>query len=172
MIREGLNIALDLGRWALGRPSLAVRVLADDAERDSGCLRFEVENRSGSVTSLHPEIDGRYFYPSKLRLARGRNRYFVRELDRRLEPFSPVILTATPEFVREHYSFSWYRTYVFRPTRGRTRKVFVRNALLEPLGRVRYTMELLRLRTTGYVRPDPHSSIDALHRLQRGQGPH
>ena len=109
---------------------------------------------------------------SKLRITKGRNRYFVRDAQRRLEPFKPTIMNATPEFRRDHYGFSWFRTYKFRPTGGWARKVRIRNALLEPVGLPLFLTELAKFRLRGEVRPDPHSTMDDLDRLKRSQGPH
>ena len=154
------------------RPRLAVRIIRDDAEEPDGELEFEVENRSGLVTSLLPEIRSKYLYISKLRITKGQNRYFVRETERQLAPFTPVVLHATVEHHLDLYGFSWYRTYTFRPARGVRTKVRVRNALLEPVGFVRFLAEWVPFRLTGRVAPDPHTSIDDMDRLRRSQGPH
>lgn len=154
------------------RPRLAVRIIRDDAEESNGELEFEVENRSGLTTSLSPEIRCKYYYLSKLQITKGRNRYFVRETERQLAPYTPVVLHATPEHHRDHYPYSWYRTLTFRPARGAKTRVRVRNAHLEPVGFVRFLAEWVPFRLKGKVPLDPHSSLDDMERLRRSQGPH
>ena len=159
-------------RWLTRRPRLAVRIIEDNIGEGKGDLRFEIENRSGIVTSLLPKIKCKYYYVSKMKIRKGHNRYFVREAERRLDPFSPIVLHATVEHRPAFYNFSWFRTYVFSPARGLKTKVRIRNALLEPVRFPRFMVELARFRFMGNVPADPHSSIDDLERLQRSQGPH
>ena len=167
-----VELLLDLARWLARRPRLAIRIIRDEVVGEPALLEFEVENRGSSVTSLSPEIRCKYLYVSKLRIRRGTNRYFVREVDRHLEPFRPVVLTATPEHSPSHYGHSWFRILTFLPTRGIRTKVRIRNALLEPLGLIRFSAERLRFRLPGNVRADPHATIDSLEALRRSQGPH
>ena len=169
---QTIQLLLDTMRWLARRPRLAVRITRDFHGEEAGDLEFEVENRSGSVTSLDPEIRCTYYCPSKMRYVKGRNRYFVRQSDRHLPPFQPVMLTATPDQTPENYGFSWFRIFTFRPTRGVRTKVRIRNALLESVGGTRFGVERLWFRLTGNVRPDPHSSVDDMERLRRSLGPH
>ena len=167
-----LGTLVDFLKWIAFRPKLSVRIIRDDVGAGKDGLEFEVENQSGTVTSLRPEIRCRFYYLSKLRITKGKNRYFVRESDRHLEPFRPTILHATPEFDFEFQDFSWFRTYKFLPSSGAGTKVRIRNALLEPIGLFRYLWEWVPFRLKGKVRADPHESIDDLERLRRSQGPH
>lgn len=160
-------------RWLAGRPRLAVRVIEDNVEEEAaGGLQFEVENRSSAVTSLEPLVKCTFYYLSKLHIRKGKNRYYVRESERRLEPFKPTVLTATPHNCPHAYNFSWFRTYVFRPTRGFRTKVRVRNALLEPLSRVQFIIEFLPFRFLGRVRAEGPMSIDDYEKMRRSRGPH
>ena len=108
-----------MARWLTLRPRLAIRILADDVEKDTSGLVFEIENRSHSVTSLRPTIKSCFYNVSwesdSGRIVKGKMRYAVRELDRRLEPFKARTLTATPEKSLDAHIFSWFRTYTFAP---------------------------------------------------------
>lgn len=167
-----LGTLRDVIRWVLARPRLSVRIVRDATTGDEPELQFEVEDRSGNVTSLHPPIACKFYYLSKGRITKGRNRYFVRDVQRRLEPFQPVMLRATPEFEYTHYGFSWYRTLRFRPAAGWATRVRIQNAHLEAVSLPRFLWELVRFRLTGWVPSEEHSSLDDWERLRRSQGPH
>ncbi len=172
-MQEFAGLFVDFLKWLARRPRLKVRIMRDDVLQEAGVLRFEVENRSTSVTSLEPEIRCKYYYVSKGRMIKkGRNRYFVKQSDRRLEPFRPIILEATPDRRPQHYFVAWFRTYTFCPASGVRTKVRLRNALLEPIGAFRSAIEVVGFRYFGKLRADPHSTIDDLERLRRSQGPH
>jgi hypothetical protein len=157
----------------LGRvPRLAVRVLEDSPDKPLGNLRFEVENRSASITSLAPIVRCRFFFPVKGRMVKGRADYHVREVERQLQPYRPQIFEATPDALPSAYQFSWFRTYVFTPTRGLATKVRVRNCFLEPLSMARFIYEWLLFRVCGTVKDYGPMSIDDYARMKRSQGPH
>jgi hypothetical protein len=168
----GLSYVLRGLAW-LGRvPRLAVRVLEDNPDKPVGYLRFEVENRSASITSLTPIVRCRFFFPAKGRMVKGRAEYHVREVERQLQPYRPQIFEATADTLSGAYQFSWFRTYVFSPTRGLATKVRVRNCFLEPLGMARFTYEWLLFRVCGVVKDHGPMSIDDYSKMKRSQGPH
>ena len=63
----------------LDRPALTVRISKDEPEADVGNLVFEVENTSGTPTSLTPVIPSTFYYPTKGQYQKGKAIYDVRE---------------------------------------------------------------------------------------------
>src|SRR5437773_12409226 len=91
-----LDLFVQLLGAVRGRPLLRVRLLDDKADREvEGGLRFEIENRRRNITSLDPKIVVTYYWQDGKRWVRRRAIYYVRDLDRSLEPCRPKILTAS-----------------------------------------------------------------------------
>ena len=110
------------------RPRLRVRLLDEQFEvRERPYLeittRFEVENVGTEKTSLEPEV---LFTGYTVKRQRHRGAQKIAEEDRALPPFTPRTITLV---VREeaNYPFLWFRTYVFRLTRGRRKRVRIRS---------------------------------------------
>jgi len=159
---------------ARGRPLLHVRILEDKADREVvGGLRFEIENRRRNITSLDPKIVVTYHWQDGQRWSRGRSVYYVRDLDRTLEPCRPKILSASIDELPKNYWLSWFRTYKFRPTSGITTRVRIRNTLLDPLSLPRFLTELVLLRWFNkVVDPGGAGSYGEWQRKKRARGPH
>lgn len=167
-----LNVLLKLLSWASGRPLLVVRIIEDDSERDIGGLRFEIENQSKNAVSLQPHIKSTYWHPVKGTYRKASTIYDVRELDRKLPPFTPKLLTASSRHYPSEFMFSWFRTYKFIPTCGPATVVRIRNALLEPLSFWQYTIETIKFRTRGEVTDSGPFNIREYEVKKRSRGPH
>jgi len=129
--------------WLLERPTLHVRIREDDADQEVGGLQFEVENLSDKVTSLDATIAASYLSIHRIQ----RSIIFdVREGDRNLAPFTPKQYSASAREVQTDRGHGWFRTYSFKPTRGRACRVRLRNATLEPIGFWRFWFEVLWFR--------------------------
>ena len=157
---------------AIRRPTLHVRILENKREMEIGGLRFEIENRSAHQTSLLPQITASFLYPSQGNYMPGRAVFDLRESDRHLASYEPRILSATPRELPPGYGFSWFLKFKFRPSRGITRKVYLRNAYLEPIGLFRFLFERMKYRLTGKVRKYGPMTEDEYDRMKRAQGPH
>jgi len=168
-VSELLNVISAILRWLLNRPVLTVRISQDDPQLDVGNLVFEVENASGTVTSLKPVVRSTFYYPKQGRYQKGRATYDVRELDRGLPPYQPRILSATARALPAGCGFSWFLVYRFKPRRGPSRRVRVRNMLLEPVPPIRFWLELIRFHLTGKVKKYGSMTIET---MKRSQGPH
>lgn len=169
-----LDYLLQLYGVVRGRPLLHVRILEDKTKDEiPGGLRFEIENRRRNITSLDPKIVVTYHWLDDHGWHRGRAVYFVRDIDRTLEPFRPKILSATIDEMPRPYWLSWFRTYKFRPTSGITTRIYIRNLLLDPLSRFRFYYEFVRLRIFGMkIDPGGAESYSEWERKRRARGPH
>ena len=156
--------------WLIGRPTLRVRIREDEPDRELGGLVFEVENVSDKATSLDPTVTATYLSIKR----EPRTIIFdVREGDRNLAPFTPKQFTASARETQVGRGHGWFRIYTFLPTRGRNRRVRIRNASLEPIGFWRFWIESLWFRATGQVRGGKTSMTMAeYHAQQRSRGPH
>jgi len=172
MLRWFLDLAIGWTAWFVRRPSLHVRILENKRQKEIGGLRFEIENRSPTATSLLPQITASFLSPSRGHYVRGRAIFDVRESDRHLAPYEPRILSATPRDLAAGYGFSWFLKFTFRPSRGLTRKVYLRNAHLEPIGSLRFLFEKTRFRLTGKAREYAPITEEEYDRMKRAQGPH
>jgi hypothetical protein len=167
-----VDILLQVLAALRGRPRVFVRILEEDIKKEVGGLRFEIENRRTIVTSLDPEIRVTYYWGDGDSLRRGRNKYFVREVDRSLQPHVPKILSASADDRSTQYWLSVFRTYSFRPTSGLRTRLRVRDTLLDTLSRHRFYWELIRLRILGRFKSDDGETFDDYRRKQRSRGPH
>jgi len=158
--------------WLARRPTLKIRIVEDEPNRNAGGLVFEVENASPTATSLVPTVESRFWFPERGRYRKGRTVYDVRELDRELPPFRAKILTASARSLPPGYGFAWFRVFDFCPRRGPRTRVRVRSATLEPLGAARFTFELWRFRLTGSVQRATPATIDEMEAQRRSRGPH
>lgn len=158
--------------WLFRRPLLRVRIVEDDRDGQVGGLVFEIENASPTVTSLTPVIRSTFWYPRSGRYHRGHAVYDVREVDRELPAFRAKLLSASARSLPPGYGFSWFRAYEFQPRRGRGMRVRVRNADLEPLGILRFWVEMWRFRLTGRVGQTPPTTLADLEAERRSRGPH
>ena len=172
-MQEPVGILLRLFDWLFGclrgRPKLSVRISEDDPEKEKGGLRFEVENRSHTSTSLAPRVEVKFLtykgMPAQMI-------FDVRELNRHLPPFQPKLFSASAHAIQPDRFHGWFRTYTFRPTRGRVSRVRIRNALLEEVGLLRFVIEKLRFKFSGQVRVKASMTIDEYRARKRAQGPH
>ncbi len=158
--------------WVARRPTLKIRIVEDEPNRNAGVLVFEVENASPTGTSLVPTVKSRFWFPERGQYRKGRAVYDVRELDRELPPFRAKILTASARSLPPGYGFSWFRVFEFCPRRGPRARVRIRSATLEPLGVVRFTFELWRFRLTGRVQRATPVTLDEMETQRRSRGPH
>jgi hypothetical protein len=146
--------------------------MGDDRDGQLGGLRFEVENQSPTPTFLSPLIKSTFLHPARGKYVKGTAEYDVREADRHLEPFHARVLSATARNLPESYGSSWFRSYTFRPTRGRSITIRVRNALLEPMSRLRFTFEKLLFRIARKVKKSERITWDDYNAMKRSQDPH
>jgi hypothetical protein len=167
-----LNVLIKILAWASGRPLLVVRIIEDDQDRDVGGLRFEIENQSKNAVSLQPHIKSTCWHFVDGSYRKASTVYDVRELDRTLPPFTPKLLSASSRYYPANFMFSWYRTYKFKPTRGPTTVVRIRNALLEPLSFWQYVKETINFRTRGEVTDSGSLNIREHEIKKRSRGPH
>lgn len=164
--------ALRLLAWLARRPVLKVRIAKDEPEQQAGGLVFEVENASPTPTSLVPTVTSRFWFLEKGQYRKGTAVYDVCELDRGLPPFTAKMLSASARSLPPGYGHAWFRVYELQPHRGARARVRIRNAMLEPLGPLRFAYELWRFRLAGRrSRPAPitHAEWDA---RRRSRGPH
>ena len=155
--------------WLIDRPTLRVRIREDEPDRELGGLVFEVENISDKTTSLNPTVTASYLSIKR----EPRTVIFdVREGDRNLAPYTPKQLTASARETQPERGHGWFRTYTFVPTRGRNRRVRIRNVSLEPIGFWRFWVESLWFRATGRVGGKTSMTMAEYHAQQRSRGPH
>lgn len=155
--------------WLIRLPTLRVRIREDEPDRELGGLVFEVENISDKTTSLNPTVIATYLSIKR----EPRTVIFdVREGDRNLAPFTAKQLTASARETQVGRGHGWFRTYTFVPTRGRNRRVRIRNASLEPIGFWRFWVESLRFRATGRVGGKTSMTAAEYRAQERSQGPH
>lgn len=124
------------------RPKLAVRINMEETIADRIRLNFEVENRSHLATSLEQEILFRGYNP-KIR-TNVKTIFVIDAKDRNLSPYAPKEFEAWAEDLPEYY-FLWFKTYIFRPTKGRKLKIRVRSAHLDQISFLRFYYELILL---------------------------
>jgi hypothetical protein len=170
VLRDIVEVIAKAIGWLLGRPTLRVRIREDEPKTEVGGLVFEVENVSDKMTSLHPTVTATF-------LSIKREPYLVafdvREGDRNLPPFTPKQFSASAREVQPQRFHSWFRTYNFSPTRGRTCRVRLKNASLETMRLWRFWGESLWFRATGRVGGVKTSmAIDEYRAQQRSRGPH
>lgn len=158
--------------WLARRPVLRVRIVEDKPERQPGGLVFEVENASPTLTSLVPTVRSTFWFPERGQYRKGNAVYDVRELDRELPPFKARMLTASARSLPPGYGFSWFRVYEFQPRRGPRARVRIRNAMLEPLGTVRFMCESWRFRLAGRVQKATPVTAAETEAQRRSRGPH
>jgi len=119
MFENILNGLFKIFAWLWSRPTLRVRISADNAEEEVGGLSFEVQNISNETTSLNPSIVARFMTVKRENSAVV---FDVRELDRSLPPFTPKTFSASARESQPGRHHAWFRTYTFSPTKGRARR--------------------------------------------------
>ncbi len=170
MLENILNGLLKIFAWLLSRPTLRVRVSADNAEEEVGGLKFEAENISNETTSLSPSIVARFVTVERETSGMV---FDVRELDRSLPPFTPKTFSASARESQPERHHAWFRTYTFSPTKGRARRTRIRNASLEQIGIVRFWVERLWFQLTGRLFGVKSSmTMEEYRAQQRSRGPH
>jgi hypothetical protein len=143
------------GLWVLWRDR--IRVVAKlvkegfdikHIERITAKPQFEVENLGARQTSLASTVNFVGYGPiNRERIAFDLK---IEDLSQRiLPPCEPTVVTAQKSLVQAVYDFTWYRTYTFRPTRGRTFRVRLRNAEAEHLGIISFYLGLVRFKLFG-----------------------
>jgi hypothetical protein len=151
-------------------PVLKVRIQEDDPDKIEGGLQFEVENASEAVTSLSPHIALKY------QSAKGERKtlvFDVREAERHLPPFTPKLFSASARENQHGREHGWYRRYIFKPTRGKTSVVRIRNAELDAISPAVFLFESWRFALTGQVTLEKTSmTIDEFNAAKRARGPH
>lgn len=151
-------------------PVLKIRIQEDDPDKVEGGLRFEVENTSDAVTSLSPQITLKY---QSAKRERKTLVFDVREADRHLPPFAPKFFSASAREDQPARGHGWYRKYIFKPTRGKTNVVRIRNAQLETISPTVFLFESWRFALTGEVTLEKTSmTIDEFNAAKRARGPH
>jgi len=65
-----------------------------------------------------------------------------------------------------------FRVFAFCPRQGPQARVRVRKGSLEPLGVLRFTVELWRFRLTGMVQRATPVTMDEMEAQKRSRGPH
>ena len=155
--------------WLGGRPKLRIRIGEDDPEKIVGGLTFEVENQGKTPTSLAPRVAVKFL---SYKGVPARMDFDVRELDRQLPPFEPKLFSASAREIQTDRFHGWFRTYVFRPTKGRAARVRIRNAQFEEIGAFRFLIEKLWFRLTGRVKVNGLTTIDEYRARQRARSPH
>jgi len=163
------DLLIGIVKWLWRRPTLRVRISRDDPDDKIGGLVFEVENVRDTVTSLEPTIHVSFLTP---RRKYGSAVFDVREIDRELPPYKAKQFSASARQLPAIYSVTWFRTYVFRPTRGFKACVRVRNTFLQPMTQIRFWIERTRFRLTGRVHDLGPFTLDEYETLKRSQGPH
>lgn len=151
------------------RPALRVRIQEDDEKKEVGGLVFEVENIKDKATSLEPVVTASYISVKRVLMSVA---FDVREGDRSLPPFTAKQFSASARQRQFERSHSWFRVYKFVPTRGRTCRVRIRNAYLEPMGAFRCWFDGLYFRITGNIIGDNSANIKDYRASQRTKGPH
>jgi hypothetical protein len=168
MLREIFDACAYIIGWLLARPTLRVRLIADDPEQEVGGLQVEVENRRDKATSLDPTV--RATFLTVKRQHREVN-FDVRELDRNLPPFTPKLFSASARERQPERFDSWFRVYRFSPSRGRVCKLRIKNASLEPMNLVAYWAQRLAFRF--FIFGLKTSTTPAEYRAsERARGPH
>lgn len=151
------------------RPVLRVRIREDNDGKEVGGLIFEVENSSDKTTSLDPVVTASYISDKRKLMSVT---FDACEGDRSLSPFTAKQCSASVRQRQAGRSHSWFRVYKFAPTRGRTCRVRIRNAYLEPMGTFRFWFERLVFQISGHIFGDASANIKDYRASQRSKGPH
>jgi hypothetical protein len=161
-----------LGRvlgWLLSWPTLRVRLIVDDPDIEVGGLRFEVENRGDKLTSLDPVIIATFLTVNRIR---GCTVFDVRELDRSLPSFTPKIFSASAREPHPDRFHSWFRIYRFSPSRGRTCRLRIKNASLQPMGMFSYWFHRVAFHFGCIFEEKTSATTTEFRAKQRTRGPH
>ena len=170
MLKDIIEICVKFFSWILSLPTLRVRIQDDESTREVGGLTFEVENISDKITSLSTIVTVSYFSMHREFFT---NTFDVREEDRNLPPFTPKQFSASAREEQPQRGCGWFMTYIFTPTRGRSCRIRIRNASLEPIGCLRFYIERCLFRYTGHVVVGKTSTTAYEYRAQkRARGPH
>jgi hypothetical protein len=153
----------------IGRPTLRIRILEDRDDTQVGGLSFEVENVGSRPTSLQPVIEVSYF---NFRRVEERAFFDVRELDRELLPFKARLLSATGRGLSKLYGAGCLRSYIFRPTKGRPARAYVRGPFLQAMRPTRFWYERLRFKITGRLSDESPRGLREYEIMKRSRGPH
>lgn len=170
MIEKTLTGLWKILTWFFSRPTLEVRISEDNIDQEIGGLKFEVENISRKTTSLRPTISASYLTVDR----KGESVVFdVRQENRNLPPFTAKSFSASAREPKPNRENAWFRVYKFSPTKGRTKRVRIRNASLDKTGFFRFLTEKLLFKVTGRLFYVKTSMTMDEHRAQkRSRGPH
>jgi hypothetical protein len=129
------------------RPRLNVRLLDEEFDVKEAphlqiTTRFEVENVGTEKTSLEPEV---LFSAYTVKGEHQRCSHTIIEGDRALPPFTPKVITLIVK-EKASYPFLWFRTYIFRLTRGRAKRLRIRSEDKIRLSYPQFLYELGRFR--------------------------
>jgi len=164
-----VKMFLEVFAWLAQRPTLRIRIQKDDPYAEVGSLVFEAENVRDKTTSLGTTVIASFLSVKGRRLSIV---FDVREADRSLPPFTAKNFSASARQRQPDRFHGWFRIYKFVPTRGRTCRVRIKNAALEPMSTWRFWLEKLILRTTGHIFGKTGGTIDEYRARQRAKGPH
>jgi hypothetical protein len=116
------------------RNRIRIKIIKQNLFNTPYSIKFEAINLSERPNSLGEKIYFKSLLPNirKGKLKNGepyKCSFYLKDIDRLLEPHKPKIFTAYTKSDNPRLPFSWFRKYEFRPSRGIYSTVFVRNAL-------------------------------------------
>ena len=128
------------------RNRIKIRIIKQSFHEPMPHVRFEALNLSEKPNSLQEKVYIKCLLPSihKSTLPHGdplNLTFHVKENDRILEPHKAKIFTAYSKISNNRLGFSWFRQYEFRPSRGMSTSIYVRNALDNGIPFWRYEIE-------------------------------
>jgi hypothetical protein len=120
------------------RVRILKEILLETPDHQNG-LEFEAESFGSMPTSLEPTIILTGYTPKRRLRSLA---YHVESQDRSLSPHVPKLFKATIK-ADDVLPFLWYKTYLFRPTRGRARRIRIQSANGLALSQSRFLFERL-----------------------------
>lgn len=141
----------------MNRIRLEVRDVQDSSVKEVLAIRFEVENFGRAPTSIQSLVTFTGFLPRPknrgIILKKYEFELKIENNDRSLPPFSPKTFQASrtirDQELLARAGFTFFRTYTFFFTRGRTRRVRIRSASGVRISYRRYLIERWLFRPFG-----------------------
>ena len=147
------------------RNRIRIKIIKQNFFNTPYFIKFEAINLSERPNSLEEKVYFKSLLPNirKGKLKNGepyKCSFYLKDIDRMLEPHKPKIFTAYTKSDNPRLPFSWFRKYEFRPSRGIYSTVFVRNALDNGIPYWQYRIERSLYRLFRIVRDTKEVSTE------------
>lgn len=146
IIYAGILLLLGLNIFIYFKNRVKIKIIKQNLAQLPYNIKFEAVNLGDTPNSLEEKVVFKCLLPNikNHKFPNGQKykcEFRIKRSDRLLEPHKPKIITATTNSNNPHLIYSWFRKYIFIPSKGMYSIIFARNALDNGISRWRYRYE-------------------------------